>query len=384
MLPILLLTTARRINYAMKLTLQLKLLPTTDQKAILLATMKQFNAAATYAARIGFEAKVYGQVGLHKLTYYNIRKQFGLSSHLTVRAIAKAVECFKRDKTKCHVFKSRSATIYNYNMLSFKSLTTLSVLTLSGRTLIPFICGDYWKPKQGRIKGEMDLIYRDRNFYLLCVIDEPEETPITPVDILGVDLGIVNIATDSTGEIFTGCKVEQIRQQYSKRRAGLNRTGTKSARRRLSKARKRESNFRKNENHRISKCLVAKAKATNSAIALEDLKGIQNRVTVKKQQRARHNSWSFAQLRTFIEYKALLSGVPLILIDPRNTSRTCSSCGHCEKSNRKSQSEFVCCKCNYSMNADCNAALNIRTKALVKVPIVGIDEAKAELSLSCG
>ena len=64
----------------MKLTLQLQLLPAPDQKADLLATMERFNEAATFAARVGFDAGVYGQVTIHKLAYHEIRKRFGIWS----------------------------------------------------------------------------------------------------------------------------------------------------------------------------------------------------------------------------------------------------------------------------------------------------------------
>ena len=58
----------------MKLTLQLQLLPTADQKADLLATMERFNEAASFAAKVGFEAGVFGQVTLHRLCYRDIRE----------------------------------------------------------------------------------------------------------------------------------------------------------------------------------------------------------------------------------------------------------------------------------------------------------------------
>jgi len=72
----------------------------------------------------------------------------------------------------------------------------------------------------------------------------------------------------------------------------------------------------------------------------------------------------------FLSYKAQLNGIRVIAIDPRNTSRTCSACGHCEKANRKSQSEFVCKVCHHSQNADVTAALNIRALGIVKLPMV--------------
>ena len=85
----------------MKLTLQMQLLPDADQKPVLLATMERFNEAATFAAKLAFEHGVFSQPSIHKLAYREIRDRFGLSAQMAVRAIGKAVECFKRDKTKC-------------------------------------------------------------------------------------------------------------------------------------------------------------------------------------------------------------------------------------------------------------------------------------------
>src|SRR5262249_19786780 len=109
-----------------------------------------------------------------------------------------------------------------------------------------------------------------------------------------------------------------------------------------------------------SKALVKKAVVSCQALALEDLSGICERVTVRHEQRYERHSWAFSQLRQFLTYKAAWAGVPLHLVDPRNTSRTCSACGHCEQANRKSQAEFLCQRCGFALNADENAALNIR------------------------
>jgi transposase len=69
-------------------------------------------------------------------------------------------------------------------------------------------------------------------------------------------------------------------------------------------------------------------------------------------------------------YKAILAGVPVIFVDPRNTSRECDSCGHTDKKNRKTQSEFLCLHCGHSDHADRNAAKIIRKRALVNAPMV--------------
>src|SRR6185437_2918498 len=79
--------------------------------------------------------------------------------------------------------------------------------------------------------------------------------------------------------------------------------------------------------------------------------------------RNRLSGWSFGQLYAFVAYKAELAGVTVVTVDPRNTSRTCAECGHCSKSNRKSQSEFVCKMCGHRAHADSNAARNHRDRA---------------------
>ena len=76
-------------------------------------------------------------------------------------------------------------------------------------------------------------------------------------------------------------------------------------------------------------------------------------------------------MRSFLTYKAALAGIMVVTVDPRNTSRTCSVCGYCDKANRKTQSEFKCLHCGHSANADFNAARNIRAKGIVKCPMVG-------------
>lgn len=145
--------------------------------------------------------------------------------------------------------------------------------------------------------------------------------------------------------------------------------GTKSAKGRLKKLSKKERLFKRDTNHCLSKKLVSKAEYTNRAIALEDLSGIRKGTKVRKAQRSQHSKWAFRQLRSFIEYKSELKGVTVLLVDPRSTSRTCSSCGHCEKANRKNQSDFVCKKCSHSINADVNAAINIKRVAF-RLPMV--------------
>ena len=105
------------------------------------------------------------------------------------------------------------------------------------------------------------------------------------VGVLGIDLGIKNIAVDSDREIFESKKIENTRQRYSRLRSILQHIGTRSAKRKLKKLSGKERRFKKDVNHVISKHIISKAKGTARAIGIENLKYIRSRVTVRRSQR---------------------------------------------------------------------------------------------------
>jgi len=353
----------------MKLTAQILLRPTQEQAAKLLETMEAANAACHAISEYAWGEQVFSKFKLQKALYYQIKEEFSLSAQVVIRCMAKVADAYKLDKKTERRFRKYGAIAYDVRILKYYE-DEVSIWTMEGRKRIRF----QTRPHHARLlkyqQGESDLVYRNGRFFLLATCEVPKEDEEAVDSMLGVDLGIKMLATDGDGAHFSGEVVEAKRLWYSQRRAVLQSVGTESAKRRLKKLSGRERRFRRDINHQISKRIVEKAKDTGRAIALEDLSGIRDRVTVRKSQRARHHSWSFFQLRSFIEYKAKRAGVPVILVDPRNTSRTCSVCGHCEKKNRKTQSEFVCQACGHSMNADYNAALNIGAKGAFNLPMV--------------
>jgi len=243
-------------------------------------------------------------------------------------------------------------------------------LTLKGRILVPIRIGEYQKARMTRVRGQADLILRNRRFYLAVVVDAPEANEYDPVSALGVDLGIVNLALDSDGTAYKGQEIDKAMHRNERIKAKLQACGSKSAKRHLKRISGCEARHRRNVNHIISKRLVAKAKDTGRAIALENLKGIRGQTTVRKAQRRRHNSWSFNQLRQFIEYKAKLAGVPVIYVNPRGRSHTCPRCGAQDKKSRPRRDQFRCVGCGFAGPADYIAALNIAARGQVSSPIV--------------
>ena len=375
----------------MLLTAKLKLRPTEEQVRLLLEFMERYNQACNMVSAIAFHDRNWNRVKLQKQCYYGIRQDFDLAAQSTILAVRKVCDSYRtdieniriRDRTrprdepkeelKQHAFKKHGAVAYDIRCLSWKGRENVSILTLGGRIAVPIVLsGKYAALDLATVRGEADLLYRKKEFYLAVVYDVPEQPMAFVSDHIGCDLGRKNILSTSDGTLYCGETCEANRQRYVRLRKIFQRVGTKSAHKHLSKIDRREANFKANENHHISKELVAEAKGTGRGIALEELTHIPDLVTVNKAANDGSSKWVFAQLRFDIEYKAKLYGVPVVLVDPAYTSQTCSECGFVHADNRKSQSSFICLRCGHAENADLNAAKNIRNGARAAVirPIV--------------
>lgn len=366
----------------MKLTAKIKLLPTPEQADALKRTLERCNAACDYLSARAWETRTFRQYDLHKLAYYDTRQRFDLSAQMTVRCIAKVTDAYKLDRQTRRTFKLHGSIAYDDRVLSWKmDQQTVSIWSVANRLTIPFVCGARQLALLQTRQGETDLVYIRGEFYLYAACNVEEPPPEEVDDVLGVDLGIVNIATDSDGAVFSGSQINNVRHRHRRLRAKLQRKGTRAARRRLRKLSGKERRFARDVNHQISKRLVAKAEGTHRGIALENLSGIRERVTVRRRQRATLHSWSFYDLRAKIAYKAALAGVPVILVDPRNTSRTCPACGRVDKRNRPDQGTFSCVACGFAGSADHIAAVNIRSRGVVNRPNVS-DAAPSNPSLA--
>ncbi len=353
----------------MKLVANIKLQPTPEQAGLLQKTLERCNEACNWISAQAWESETFRQFDLHKLVYQAVRDQFKLAAQVSVRCIAKVADAYKLGKETQRVFRPLGAQPFDDRIFRFVSNDQISIWTLNGRIKIGYVCGEHQRQLLKHRKGEVDLMFVRGNWYIAVVCDFDEPDLLTPHGVLGVDMGIVNIATDSTGEQFSGKDVEEKRERYVKRRAVLQKKGTRAAKRRLKNMSGRQRRFQKWVNHNVSCRIVSKAERSQSAMSIEDLKHIRERAKANKEQRKRLHNWGFAELRGFIEYKARKAGVPVFVVDPRNTSRQCFVCGHIDKKNRPSQSVFRCVACGHEANADCNAALNIGSRATVTMPM---------------
>jgi IS605 OrfB family transposase len=351
-------------------TVVCKLAPTLAQAREIDATLKAFAGACDFAAEAARRIGSTNKVKVQRDAYKAIRETFGLSANLAIRAIARACAALKVP-AKMHSRFAPTSIDYDARIFAFHEWNwTFGLTLLSGRVKIATKLGDRQKSLlKGRKPTAAQLVKRREGGYFLHVqLTDVSPDPVAVTDHIGVDLGVVKIATTSdTPEGHCGKPVERVRRKHNLQRKRLQRKGTKGARKKLRRVAGKEARFRRHENHCISKAIVEAAKDTGRGIALEDLQGIRGRITARGgDARNRLSGWSFHQLRSFIVYKAQAAGIPVMTVDPRNTSRTCSACGYCEKANRKSQAEFECRHCAFSTNADWNAALNIRAQANCK------------------
>ncbi len=134
----------------MKQTMYLKLAPTNEQQHALLETMHAFNAAANDVAAVAFAEQSADKFALQKLVYGHLRSTYQLPAQLAIRAISKASEAYKRDRSIQPSFRPEGAIIYDPRVMSFKGLTHVSLLTLSGRVRVPFMIGGYQAARLGR------------------------------------------------------------------------------------------------------------------------------------------------------------------------------------------------------------------------------------------
>lgn len=353
---------------SVKLTAKVKLQTTPFQGDALLRTLKQANACCDWISGQVWETKTFQQFTLHNLAYHPARKRFGLSAQVTVRCISKVADAYNLDKSERRRFRSDGAITYDDRILSWNlGECAISIWTTSGRLKIPFLAG----PRQATLlrnrQGESDLILHNSAFYLAATCNAETPDPADVDDFLGCDFGVVNIVTDSDGNVYSGSVLNGVRFRHRRLRTKLQCKGTRAAKRRLKKLAGKESRFARHTNHCISKQIVSLAERTRRGIAVEELTGIRDRIRARRAQRAVLHSWAFAQLRAFLEYKSRLAGVLLVAVDPRNTSRECSDCGHAEKGNRPTQSKFHCQQCGHSAHADHNAALNLRERGRAAV-----------------
>ncbi|ACK73701.1 transposase, family IS1341 [Gloeothece citriformis PCC 7424] len=411
------------------LSIKLKLNLNQEQKESLRQVSLAYRDALNYTSQIAFEnGKSSNGTKLQKLVYYKIRERFKLPAQMACNVPRQVSASYKglwtkfrqnkqaREKgitkkrykglDKTPKFASRTCTLNYLRDYSFKNGHKVSIVTLSGRIVVSYSGYNKhidWIKDKGKI-GAAKIFYNRTNktYYLLVSveIELPDINPENVSRVYGIDVGqrylAVKAGIDDSAEFFSGKEIRHKANRYHRARKTLQRKGTRSAKRRLVALSGRERRFIAGINHQISKHIAQ----PNSLIGLEQLAHIRERTqsksgkrASKRQRKAKRNKakWSFAELHSCIDYKAIMNGSLAIKVMANYTSQCCPKCGHVSKENRPNKGlNFVCQSCDYQLHADLVGGRNIALRALLirqdwistgilsASPNVSDDEAKAK------
>lgn len=360
-------------NVSVHRTIKLLLTPTPEQRQSLIETLRQFTECFNQVCATGWKSEEKNGVKLHHATYYPLKEQLPrLVSDLHIQARMKATEALKSAFTRRKQGRkagqpcSRSCPV-RYNNHTFRVdwiKGEVNLASIAGRLKFPFTvptyAAKYLNQPYETVMG--DLMLKKGRLWLHVVLDLSEPQIETSTETVGVDLGITRPAVTSHNKFLGQKHWKELENRTFRLRRALQAKGTKSAKRHLRKLAGKQLRQRRDHDHVVSKRIVQNT-PKGGTIVLENLTDIRKRAKQRKgKQNRRFHGWSFAQLAGFITYKAREQGISTVFIDPRNTSKTCSKCGHCHRSNRKTQAVFKCRQCGYELKADLNGARNICLK----------------------
>ena len=206
----------------------------------------------------------------------------------------------------------------------------------------------------------------DYSFY-----DEYDKTNAS----IGIDLNLSNFLADSDGNIIDSpkflkkseAKLKKEQKKLSRKYEAAKKDKRKyyecknyqDQRLKVAKIHKRVSNQRKDFYNVLANNLVK----NHDYIFAEDLK-IRNMIKNHKLAKAISDS-SWRSFLTILEWTAIKRNKTFILVDPKNTTQMCSTCGTIsDKKIVLGQEEWTCPHCGTYHIRDINAAINIKNKGL--------------------
>ncbi|OGO13828.1 MAG: hypothetical protein A2Y53_03630 [Chloroflexi bacterium RBG_16_47_49] len=341
-------------------TAKIRINPTKE----LVATIKAYTRALQFCVDKAWKTKIRTNFNLHRVVYPTLRQRFKLPAQLAVGCIVQACAMVKKAKFKPII--NRTSVRYNFprsanlkaNILILRLLKTRQEFSFN----IPDCYKEYftWEVNESLLRMDS----KGRCFFLFTFskeVDATEQNNASQNIVLGIDLGVNNLAVCSDGRFYHSSKVKQIKRKFKHLRSVLQAKGTRSSKRLLKKLSGRETRYMAWVNHNISKDIVSNF--DGNKIIMENLKGI------RKQRRGKImnywiSNWSFFQLQFFIQYKAERVGISVIKVKPNYTSQICHRCGQL---GTRLSGCFSCSHCGLSsFSADLNAARNLAHPMLVE------------------
>ena len=358
-----------------------RLLVSDEQQPLLETTIDHYRDGAQLATDMAWP-DASDKSDVQPLAYDDVREHTELSSQHAILATHQAAEAIsgcqeqkdKGLKASKPTFTSPTITYDSRTMTLFDD-NTVSLTTVESRIRCPldlpqdedgyqwqFLDDERWE------LTESTLTARDGNYFLHMGFRRPktdaerqaEEETAENGTVLGVDLGVENIAVTSTGTFVSGGELTHWQNEYEKRRASLQQCGTRWAHENIQSVGRKEDGRFTILVHEAANAILDEARENDCThIAFEDLTDIRERLPYATWQ----HRWAFRKIVEITEYKAAEDGISVTQVNPAHTSQQCShtDCGFTHEDNRDRES-FECLKCGYELHADYNAAKNIAVK----------------------
>lgn len=365
-------------------------LPSEEAAALIDATIADYKDGCQIATDMAWP-DTSNKSDVQPLAYDTVREETNLTSQHAILATHQAAEaitgCHEHDakgrKTSKPTFSADTVTYDSRTMTLFDD-GTISLSTAENRVRIPlalpddedgyqheFIDTEEWELTEStltRRDGSYNIHLGFRRFATEAEReakkDHANDTTTEDGTVLGVDLGVANLAVTSTGTFIAGDELDHWQREYEERRASMQQHGTRYAHEAMQRVGRKQTTRFEILLHEASNAIITEAKANDCThIAFEDLSDIRDRLPWATWQ----HLWAFRKVYEFVSYKAVAEGISVRQVNPRNTSRQCSrtDCGFTHPDNRPQtdgQDEFCCLKCGYEVHADYNAAKNIAVK----------------------
>jgi IS605 OrfB family transposase len=205
---------------------------------------------------------------------------------------------------------------------------------------------------------------------IIIVVRKQAPRPFEPRGAIALDTnedsmdGVVATAQEFVPAVLAFGGVRRIQETHFRRRRKL--AKTKAGDRRVRRCLLRREGLRERNRvcqrvHAVSKMLIRFAESRRFAIILEDL-NLHGAGGRSRRMNRRRSSWPRGEIHRQIEYKAALAGVPIIKVNPAWTSKTCPVCG--ARRRDRVGKVFECLMCDWAMDRQINAGLNILKTAL--------------------
>jgi IS605 OrfB family transposase len=335
-------------------------------------TIDEWRRGANLATDIGWQHDETVQRKLQSLAYDEIRDETSLGSQHTILACFQASEAIKgvherRSQGRPHskpVFTAPTVT-YDRKTMTLFGDGTVSLATTESRVrcelLLPdeedgyqyqYLDSDEWEVT------ESTLTARDGEYFLHLGFRRPKPECDTAENrtVLGVDLGIENLAVTSTAHFESGAEFRHEHREFERIRGNLQQTRTESAHRTLVQRAGREERYSRDYLHRVSNRILGEAREYDCThIVFENLTHIRDSMPDAR----KFHQWAHRMLVQYVRYKARTFEIEVAFVDPKDTSRRCSECGHTSETNRTERDFFECRECGARANADYNAAKNV-------------------------